>query len=171
MNFVMPTFIWECIRVDARRYGNGYFTASGFWVVFSYRVRRLRKYGPMYCRFLLPFDVLFGLIKSVLSDVTLPSCVAIGAGLYLPHPHGIFINHRVKIGSYVSIFQDVTIGEWHDAAPSIGDHSALFAGAKVFGGISVGKNCKLGANVVVNIDIPDDTSASVRPSLLRFRGE
>lgn len=118
---------------------------------------------------MLPFDVLLGVIRSSLSDTVLPSCVPIGAGLYLPHPTGIIINHQARIGSNVALFQQVTIGEWHGKAPEIGDECALFAGAKVFGGISIGRNCKLGANVVVSECVPNNSSVSAAEPVIRPR--
>jgi len=157
----------NCISGDVRRYNTLFH--PGFLVSLSYRLRRLRKYGVWYFQLLLPIDLLFGLIKRVLSDTTIPSCVPIGPGLYLPHPNGIIINHKANLGCNVTIFQQVTLGEWHGAAPVISDQCALYAGAKVFGGVLIGRNCKIGANSVVNRNILDNTSVSVCSPLLRQR--
>jgi serine O-acetyltransferase len=49
------------------------------------------------------------------------------------------------------------IGQATDDGPSpeIGDGVTISAGAKVFGGISIGRQAVIGANAVVNEDIPD----------------
>lgn len=168
MNITIKETIY-CIREDAQRYVSGWRSSAGFWVTLSYRVRRLRKYGSGYLRVLLPLDFFLGCIRWWISDSAIPSVVAIGPGLYLPHPNGIIINHMATLGRDVAIFQQVTIAEWHGAAASIGDGSALFAGAKIFGGISVGKGCKIGANTAVNVNVPDNTSVSCEPPIFRTR--
>jgi serine O-acetyltransferase len=159
----------KLIRCDAARYGTGWIRHPGFWVGLSYRIRRLRKYSSWPYQILLPLDLLFGIFRRCFSDTALPSSVAIGAGLYLPHPQGIIINGMADIGREVSIFQQITIGEWHGKAPRIGDRCAIFGGAKIFGDISVGSDCKLGANTVVNIDVPANTSVSVGAAQFRQR--
>ena len=145
--------------------------SAGFWILFSYRVRRLRKYGARYYFLLLPIDILTGMIRKVLSDTRIPSSTPVGPGLNMPHPSGIFISNMAEIGEQVSIFQQVTLGEWHGDAPKIGDNSSIFSGAKVFGGITIGGNCKIGANVTLNTDVPDNTSVSVGIPLMRTRNK
>lgn len=39
--------------------------------------------------------------------------------------------------------------------PIIGDYVTIFPGAKIFGGIKIGNHVTIGANAVVNCDIPD----------------
>lgn len=155
------------ICLDARRYENGWMFSPGFWVVLSYRIRRLRKSGGPIGSSMFLFDVLLGLLRRFISNTTIPSNMTVGAGLYLPHPEGIIINSMATIGNNVSIFQQVTIGEWKGKAPVIGDHCAIFAGAKVFGGITIGADCKVGANAVVSSDIPSNSTVSVGAMVVR----
>lgn len=145
------------IRSDKEKYSN-WKKSAGFWVTFSYRIRRLRKFGNAFCKLLIPFDVFLGIIKTIVSDTTIPSDIEVGKGLFLPHPNGIILNNRVKIGENVSIFQQVTLGEWHDGFPQIGDNCAIFAGAKIFGNIKIGNNSKIGANCVVSTDINENST-------------
>lgn len=170
MNLTITDLI-HFIQQDAKRYGKNYIFHPGFWVVLSYRIRRLRKHGSPLYSLLLPIDFFVGLVRRILTDTALPSCVPIGSGLYIPHPNGIIINHMVEIGSQVAIFQQVTLGEWHGKAPKICNNSAIYGGAKVFGGITVGENCKVGANVVLNKDVPDNSSVSTPDCVFHYRGE
>jgi serine O-acetyltransferase len=157
------------IKSDAPRYGSRWYLMPGFWVSCSYRIRRARKYvGGIYI-LLLPIDIAVGLLRRLISDTALPSAAPIGRGLYLPHPSGIFINDMVIIGENVSIFQQVTLGEWHGKAPVVHDNCALFAGAKVFGGVELGDASKVGANAVVNKDIPAGAVVSAGQSLIKLR--
>lgn len=149
------------IRIDISRYGNKWYNHPGFWVVFSYRIRRQRKLAsPIIHLLLIPLDIGIGIARRWFANMRLPSSVYFGPGLYLPHPDGIFINDKAKFGENVSIFQQVTIGEWHEKAPNVGNGVSFFAGAKVFGGIRIGDNSKIGANAVVNFDIPSNSVVS-----------
>ena len=85
----------------------------------------------------------------------------IGIGLKIPHPSGIVIGNKVRIGNNVTIFQQVTLGgarigdAQKDLYPEVGDNTVLFAGAKIIGKIKIGKSCVVGANSVVINDVPD----------------
>jgi serine O-acetyltransferase len=91
--------------------------------------------------------------------------------LYLPHPQGVILNSKAVIENNVAIFQQVTLGEWHKHAPTIKANTAIFAGAKLFGQITIGENCKIGANAVVNTDVHPNTSVSVQHNITRCRLE
>lgn len=89
----------------------------------------------------------------------------LGNNVQLVHPIGVVIGAHVIIGDNVKIFQNVTIGGGRlgDAdskrMPRIGEGSTIFAGAVIVGDISIGSNCIIGANSVVNSDIPDNCVA------------
>ena len=83
-------------------------------------------------------------------------------------PHnmfGVFISNMSKIGKDVVIFQHVTIGSntiWghpKSGAPIIGDNVYIGAGAKIIGKVTIGNNCRIGANCVVVKDMPSNTTA------------
>lgn len=84
----------------------------------------------------------------------------------LPHYlFGIFISNQSQIGENVVIFQQVTIGsnalEHHkkQGAPVIGNNVIIGAGAKIIGNITIGDNCRIGANCVVVKDMEPNTTA------------
>ncbi|NCC04816.1 MAG: serine acetyltransferase [Proteobacteria bacterium] len=117
---------------------------------------------------LIILDLIIGIIRSIISDTKIPSNVDAGNGLFLPHPNGIIINYSAKIGENVAIFQQVTIGEWKNGTPKIGDSTSIYAGAKIFGEINIGANCKIGPNCVIKKDIPDYTTAKTTEPVLTF---
>lgn len=84
----------------------------------------------------------------------------IGPGLRLPHPNGIVIGSGVRIGSGCMIYHQVTLGgarkgDWQAGRyPMLGDGVTIFAGAKLIGAIEVGEGTVVGANAVVNRDVP-----------------
>lgn len=71
---------------------------------------------------------------------------------------GIVINPEARIGSGVSIFQQVTIGDsgvdGKPGSPVVGDNVLLGAGCRVLGPIKVGEGAVIGANAVVTKDVP-----------------
>jgi serine O-acetyltransferase len=112
--------------------------------------------------------VLFGL------QVT-PKC-EIGPGLFLPHTVGTVLG-AWKIGSNVTIFQNVTLGAKvldlffdHALLPIIGDNVTIGAGAKILGAISVGNDVIIGTNAVVVHSVESNcTVAGVPARRIRTR--
>jgi serine O-acetyltransferase len=92
------------------------------------------------------------------SDIFCP----VPADLRLPHPYGIVIHSSTRIGSSVTIMQQVTIGGVHDYAQSrraqrgaiIGNDVFIGAGAKIIGDVTLGDGVVVGANAVVTKDVP-----------------
>ena len=78
-------------------------------------------------------------------------------GLRLPHPYGIVIHSGSSLGTNVTVRQHVTIGVRSDSdlrPPIVGDNVTIGAGAVVLGPITVGSGAVIGANAVVNRDVP-----------------
>lgn len=85
----------------------------------------------------------------------------IGGGIILPHGGlGVVINSNAIIGNNVKILSNVVIGGRGDSGvPIIEDDVEIGAGAKILGGIVVGKGAKIGANAVVLHDVPPNSVA------------
>lgn len=74
-------------------------------------------------------------------------------GLRINHYGLIVINKHARIGKYCDIHQGVNIGQQgndEQDVPTIGDNVWIGPGAKIFGKISIGDDCQIGANAVVN---------------------
>ena len=83
---------------------------------------------------------------------------SIGRGVVLSYGGlGVVIHDRAVIGDRVNIGTNVTIGGTSKRyeVPVIGENTLIATGAKVLGGIKIGKNCVVGANAVVVQDVPD----------------
>lgn len=81
-----------------------------------------------------------------------------GKGLWIPHPYGIIVNPKAKIGDYCIIHQGVTIGNNGkiDEAPLIGDNAFIGANAVIIGPITIGNNVTIGALSLVNRSFGDN---------------
>jgi serine acetyltransferase len=88
---------------------------------------------------------------------TLLNCdieVRLPAPVLMPHPYGIVIERGAEIGNRVTIMQQVTLAATEDGAPVIEDNVYIGPGAKVIGGVRIGRYANIGANAVVTRDVP-----------------
>jgi serine O-acetyltransferase len=91
----------------------------------------------------------------------------IGPGFLVFHFGGIFIGDA-RIGRNCSIRHNTTIGVGGTGAkrgiPTIGNNVYIAPGVIIAGQITIGDNVKIGANSVVQRDIPDNALVHVRPA-------
>lgn len=89
-----------------------------------------------------------------------------GLGLRINHYGLLIVNAKASIGKWCDIHQGVNIGEngyvdEHsnviNEVPSIGDYCFIGPGAKIFGKCKIGDNVRIGANSVVNKDVPSNS--------------
>ena len=87
----------------------------------------------------------------------------ISPGISIVHGNGLVVSHGAKIGSGCVLFQNVTLGESMRSAesgtrtvgsPTLHADVHVMPGAILLGPISVGKGSKIGANAVVDADVP-----------------
>ena len=101
-----------------------------------------------------PVPVLGGLLRLLLnSEIDCP----VRSTILMPYPYGIVIDADARIGSGVTVMQQVTIGcksGADEGSPVIGDGVFIGAGAKLLGPIHVGHGAVIGANAVVTRDVP-----------------
>lgn len=85
----------------------------------------------------------------------------IEGGLAMPHPTGVVVNDKAKIGPNCLILQCVTIGgvEASEGMPILEGHVDVGAGAKILGPVRIGRHAKIGANAVVLCDVPPYATA------------
>jgi len=95
----------------------------------------------------------------------------IGPGLFIQHGRATGIVVR-RIGENCWINQHVSIGYKHgiNGAPIIGNNVKIYAGAKVYGNITVSDNVIIGANAVVVKDVPPDCTIVGVPGRIIKRG-
>jgi serine O-acetyltransferase len=86
-----------------------------------------------------------------------------------PHPIGIVINSKAKIGHNCVIFQNVTIGDKLSNSkeshyPTIGNNVLICANALILGDVKVGNNAIIGAGAIVLHDVPENAVVAGNPA-------
>jgi serine O-acetyltransferase len=94
---------------------------------------------------------------------------AIGKGLFIQHGDTTVIQAK-SIGENCWINQCVTImGYGISNGPVILNNVTICAGAKVIGNITIGNNSVIGANAVVEKDVPDNCTITGVPGIITKR--
>lgn len=80
-------------------------------------------------------------------------------GVFIDHALGVVIGESAVVGSGAIIYQNSTLGgTGNDTSlmrhPIVGEGTVVGAGAKVLGGIVVGRDCRVGAGSVVVKSVP-----------------
>jgi serine O-acetyltransferase len=118
----------------------------------------------------LPFParllaLLFDRLNVLLTGSQLPAAATIGPGLVIMHPQAVVLAPNTVAGSNLCVIGPaVTIG-WLEVdgnpegqSVTIGDDVLIGAGAKLLGPLSVGDRVKVGPNVMLTTDAPDDST-------------
>jgi len=86
----------------------------------------------------------------------------IGEGVFIDHGMGVVIGETAEIGDNVTIYHGVTLGgiSWEKVKrhPTIGNNVVIGAGAKILGNIKIGDNSTVGANSVVVVEVPANST-------------
>lgn len=85
-------------------------------------------------------------------------------GLSIAHIGTIVINSKALIGEFCRINASVNIGESAGHAPAIGDNVFIGPGAVLYGKVEVGSGAVIGANAVINANVPPGHLAAGVPA-------
>jgi serine O-acetyltransferase len=120
---------------------------------------------------LVPLEMLCNKLNAVCCNCIIGRGADFGPGFVLIHSTGVVINGRVRGGNHVYLEHQVTIGAERRQSPVLGDNVFVGAGAKIVGPVTIGDDCRIGANAVVLHDIPTGATAVGIPArVTRIRG-
>ncbi|WP_411881526.1 serine O-acetyltransferase [Polaromonas sp. YR568] len=110
----------------------------------------------------LPARLLYRMV-SQMAGIEIPWRTAIGPGLALTHGRGIVVNAGARIGSNVTLFHGVTLGQRdhidaqgrrHSLYPVIEDEVWVGPHAIIVGGVTVGRGSRIAGGAYVFEDVP-----------------
>jgi serine O-acetyltransferase len=108
-------------------------------------------------------------LTEIVTGISIPAQAQIGKGLRIHHFGGIIIHSETVIGEGCTLYHGVTLGDrggW-GGAPRIGNHVMIGAGAKILGDVTVGDDCRIGANAVVTTSVPPRCLAVGVPAVIK----
>ena len=94
-------------------------------------------------------------------------CPDLGAGLIVQHGTSTYIYAR-RIGINFWINQNATVGSDGRGEPTIGNNVTVRTGAVVVGSIKIGDNVHIGANAVVNFDVPNNSRVFAPKAYIKY---
>lgn len=100
---------------------------------------------------------------SVATGISIPPGV-FGPGLSIAHYGSIVVNSGARVGAFCRIHSATNIGVAGGGVPAMGDRVYVAPGAVIYGGITVGDDVAIGANSVVNKDVPSRVSVGGAPA-------
>jgi serine O-acetyltransferase len=107
------------------------------------------------------------LVTRAVTGIEIHPAASIGQGLFIDHGTGVVIGETAQIGDDVTLYQGVTLGGTGFATgkrhPTLQDNVTIGSGAKLLGPITVGHGAKIGANSVVIMDVPPNSTVVGNP--------
>ncbi|RBQ28322.1 serine O-acetyltransferase [Aliarcobacter vitoriensis] len=135
-----------------------FFNYPGVWAIINHRIAN-RLY---YKGFKKLARVLTG-ICSICTKTDIHPAATIGRRVFIDHAIGVVIGSTAIVEDDVLIYQGVTLGgvslNKGKRHPTVKSNVVLGSGAKVLGNITIGANSKIGANSVVVVDVPENSTA------------
>lgn len=115
-------------------------------------------------------------IGRFLTGIEIHPGAQIGRRFFIDHGMGVVIGETAIIGDDVLLYHQVTLGgtslEKMKRHPTLGNGVLVGMGAKILGPVTIGDRCRIGANAVVNKDIPADcTVVGIPGRIIRRNGE
>lgn len=144
-----------------------------FRVVLTLRICQALAARKAAGKLLLPVAVVLHRMASASAGVDLPWRTRIGAGFRLFHGWSAVLNPGAVLGTNVSLFHGVTIGQGDRIAadgtrttgyPVIEDDVWIGPHAVVVGGLTVGRGARIAAGAVVTKDVPPATMVAGNPA-------
>ena len=151
--------VFECLR------------SPGVQAIVAYRLGHWLRAKPLPVRLLLrPFVSIQRHHARGKWGIDIGPEAQIGPGFHIFHYGGIFIAGDVVAGENFTLTHDITLGYSQAKLilgfPVIGNNVYIAPGAKIAGCIKIGNNVKIGANAVIERDIPDNAVVQARPILV-----
>lgn len=169
--------VWQRIREDIQTALRKDPAARSVWDVLAYpglHAIWLHRVAHWLWQHRLFFSArLLSQISRFLTGVEIHPGAKIGRRFFIDHGMGVVIGETAEIGDDVLMYHQVTLGgttlERVKRHPTIGNNVLIGMGAKIIGPITVGDNCRIGANAVVSKDIPPNCTVVGVPGRVVLR--
>src|ERR1044071_1475325 len=144
---------------------------QGFWASAIFRISHwaLKRFNfPVLRTVINAICILLQKFIELLTGISIPAGCSIGAGLYIGHFGGIFVDSDCRIGRNCNLSQGVTIGKGGrgslQGVPVVGDRVHVGANALLLGKITIGNDAVIGPGAVVMSSVPERGVAMGNPA-------
>lgn len=107
-------------------------------------------------------------LSRFLSGIEIHPGAVLGKNVVMDHGMGIVIGETAVIGDNVLLYHGVTLGATHikqgKRHPTLDSGVIAGAGCKILGNITIGKGARIGANSVVLVSVPENTTVTGIPA-------
>ncbi|MBS1154550.1 MAG: cysE [Proteobacteria bacterium] len=114
-------------------------------------------------------------VARIFTGIEIHPGATIGKGFFIDHGMGVVIGETTEIGNEVTVYHGVTLGGTSLAHgkrhPTLGDRVVVGAGAKLLGAITIGSDCRVGANSVVVKSVPPNSVVVGIPGQIVIRAK
>lgn len=119
----------------------------------------------------LPYRIFYILFVQWILGIDIPDRTSIGFGFDVWHGQGLIIHPDCKIGNYVKIRHNTTIGQknYNELPPVIGNDVDIGAQCIIIGNITIGDNSVIGAGTLVNKSVPNNSMVYGNPMIVKQR--
>jgi len=146
------------------------FNYPGVWAIVNYRIANY-----LYMKGYKRISRLISGLSQFLTNTDIHPAATIGRRVFIDHGFGVVIGETTIIENDVLIYQGVTLGgvslNQGKRHPTIQSNTVIGSGAKVLGNITIGANCKIGANSVVVKDVACNSTAVGIPARIIRRND
>lgn len=146
------------------------FAYPGFHAIFLHRIAHW-----FWNNNLKLFGRVLSHISRFLTGIEIHPGAKIGKGFFIDHGMGVVIGETSEIGDNVTIYHGVTLGGTSFTRgkrhPTIESNVTIGAGAKILGPLTVGSSSKIGANSVVIVDVPPNSTVVGIPGKIVLKEE
>lgn len=108
---------------------------------------------------------MFSWIAPGIENLSISRGTELGTGILFFHAYSTIVNAQY-VGNNCRILQNITIGEWNDKKPIIGNNVYICPNAIITGDITIGDNCIIGPGAVVFKSIPENCVVVGNPAYI-----
>jgi serine O-acetyltransferase len=134
------------------------FNYPGVWAIMYYRIA-----NKLYTKGFKRLGRVLSGIGNFFTNIDIHPAATIGRRVFIDHGAGVVIGETAVVEDDVLIYQQVTLGGVSltkgKRHPTIKKNTVIGGGSKILGNITIGENCKIGANSVVVKDVPCRSTA------------
>ena len=107
----------------------------------------------------IPYRIMYKIVVEWFLGIEVPDTTFIGAGFKVIHGQGLVVNKSTRIGNFVTLRHNTTIGNSKSGgkSPKIGNYVDIGANCVVIGDVEIGENSIIGAGSVIVKSVPPNS--------------